>query len=778
MEVTKRNVARRIFSTFPILFLFTACDRAEPNEITPDPIASQSATPVVNSSNEKAPLVSPRQLSLFDILPNCEVDHEGLIVDFGQSDTTHTTHYTVDSRDPSERDRLVDRGGSTFQQITERKFTYEFWLDEPTSVLSIRARLIGRNATGITALLDGRRLGRIKLQKGDPQVITFPRTTEALAPGPHSLTLESHGRALNPKEPFIDLDWLNFNRDEELGSSFSPPTRRDLIADQELDSVPRRSLVLRAPSFLRCPLHLSGNTRLDVSLGFWGTGTGTAEIAIVEQGQPKTTLLERKVAGGVGARWVNASVDLSPYVGHVVGLELRAVRTTQGGRIAFGEPKLSRLKGTPTSYPKAKTVVVVIASALDRRLIPPFGPTANNPAVLELLRDAAAFHAYRVPTTVPAGVMASFLTGISPARHHVEDTAARLSRITHPLSDIIKQAGGRTAFFTGVPTTFSAFGFNVGWDDYGFWSPVVDIPAETPLVEATRWLGQRFDENRSGIEFVVVHARGTHPPWDLTKEQTAQLAPPDYGGTLDARRGGVTLGKIRRQTAKVQRRLNDEDTQRLSAFMKAAWEKQSISVSSLISLLKRRDAWDDTLFILAGDVANSDLPTIPFDPVGQLREDQLTVPLIVKFPGRRFAGATFDKPVTTVDITRTILDTIEPVLPEPVEGVNLVDALSGNEPLLTRTLVATLGQRYVSRTGIWLLSGELGRPPKLCQTDIDPMCVEDQFTKSPFVARALWRWTANELSRSRSSGKKATREPASIDPETAAALTVWGDVEM
>jgi hypothetical protein len=152
--------------------------------------------------------------------------------------------------------------------------------------------------------------------------------------------------------------------------------------------------------------------------------------------------------------------------------------------------------------------------------------------------------------------------------------------------------------------------------------------------------------------------------------------------------------------------------------------------------------------------------------------------LIVKFPGRLYAGKTFSRPVTTVDITRTILDSIDLSVTEPVEGTSLLDGLTGNEPLLTRTLVATLGQRYVSRTGAWLLTGELGSAPKLCQTDVDPMCVDDQFAKMPLTARAIWRWTAEELTQSRRAGRKTQREPASIDAETAAALTVWGDVEM
>ncbi|MGC4069673.1 MAG: sulfatase-like hydrolase/transferase [Polyangiaceae bacterium] len=671
----------------------------------------------------------------------------------------------------------MDHGGSTFQPIVERKYVRDFWLDDATTSLRVRARVFGRNGTAVSASIDGKRLGRLKLTRATAEVLTFPRLVEPLNAGRHTLLLESHGRASPQKEAFYDLDWLNFTDEEEPSKNYAPPTARDLVADQELKNVPRRAIVLRAPSHVRCPLHLASSTRLDVSLGFWGTGTGTAEVAIVEEGHVRTTLHERRVNGGPDATWIPVTLDLSPFAGRVVSLELRSVQTTLGGRIAFGEPRLNRPEGVSTPTPKASTIVVVVASGIDRRLVPPWGAAGENSALTELLRDSVAFHAYRTPTTVPAGILATLLTGMSPARHHVVDTAARLGNLP-TLGVIAKHYAARTAMFTGVPTSFPAFGFNVGWDTYGSYSPVLDIPAETPIVEATRYLAQRIDQNRDGLRFVLVHARGAHPPWDLTKEQTAQLAPADYGGALDARRGGITLGKIRRQTAKVQRRLNDEDTERLSAFMKAGLAKQNPALANLIATLKRRELWDETLFVFVGDTANAELPNLPFDPLGALREDQLTVPLIVKFPGRLFAGKTYERPVTTVDLARTIFDAVDPSTTEPIEGIDLIDGLSGREPLLTRTLVSTLGQKYVSRTGVWLLSGELGSVPRLCQTDVDPMCVDDQFAKVPMTAQALFRWTAAELSRAHRAGAKTQREPASIDPETAAALTVWGDVEM
>lgn len=725
----------------------------------------------------RSPTVT-RSVSLVDMLPDCDVDDEGLVLDVGTKESQEVASARANAKEPANPSGLVERGGAILQQVSERRHSRSFWLDEPAETLLVRARVIGHSATYLSASVDGKRLGRVKLTKNEASTIAFARTSEPLSAGRHTLLLEAHGRASGIREPFYDLDWLNFSRNSAPTPNYSPPTARDLIADQELDSIPKRSIVLRSLSQIRCPIHLATNAQLEVSLGFWGNGQGTAEIGIIEEGQPKTTLHEHKVSGGVGARWTKVTLDLSPYVGRVVGLEFRAARATQGGRIAFGEPQLQRPVSAPTEHRRATTVVVLVAAGIERRLLPPWAPVGENAALGELLRDAVAFHSYRVPTTVPAGVLVSLLTGQSPARHRVEDTAARLGAGLHPLSQIVKQAGGRAAMFTAVPTTFSAFGFNVGWDDYSTYSPVLDIPAETPIIEAQRWLAQRLDQNRAGLRLLLVHMRGVHPPWDVTREQTALLPPADYSGALEARRGGVILGKIRRQTAKKQRRLNDDDNQRLTALMQAALGKQNAAIAGMIATLKRKGVWEDTLFIVAGDVSNAELPNFPFDPVGSLREDQLTVPLIVKFPGRVHAGASFDRPVTTVDLTRTILDALDLTVPETVEGQSLLEALSGNGPLLTRTLISTLGQRYVARTGVWLMSGDFNGVPRLCQTDIDPMCVEDLFGKKPLSARAIHQWTMKELSAARRAGQGTLREPASIDAETAAALTVWGDVEM
>jgi hypothetical protein len=778
MEIATYRQAR--WALLPIVGIVGACLGCRSSQPIEDHPKAASTVQAPSSESEAAALRSAavRAINLLDLLPACDIDHAGLMMDLGVAATANTPGFGLQANESGEHAQAIDRAGSTFLPVTDRRFQREFWLDEPTAELSVRARVAGRSATGVSLWIDGRRLGRNKLVRNSISAMTFPRYPERLEAGRHVLMLEAHGRLANPPEPWFEIDWLQFRTSSEQEVDDAAPTLRDIVADQEIDGVPRRSIVLRAASKIRCPFHFSGQTMLNLALGFWGAGHGTAEIRLVEEGQPPTTLHERKIAGGNGARWTPIALDLSSYSGRVVALELRAITASQGGRVVFGEPRLTRPKVPAEPTAKAKTVVVIVASGLERRLVPPWGPIADRGAFVDLRRDAIAFDGYRVPTTVPAGVVATLLTGVSPMIHKVEDTAARLGHSTRTLSEIIKQAGGRTAMFTGVPTTFAAFGFNVSWDDYAAFSPVLDLPAETPIIEASRWLTREFDQSNGPTRFVLVHARGAHPPWDLTKEQTAQLEPPDYGGSLDARRAGVTLGRIRRQTTKVQRRLNDEDHLRLRALMAAAFSHQVTAIGQLIENLKRRNAWDDTLFVFVGDTTNGDTSTIPFDPQGSLREDQLGVPLLVKFPKQLHGGESFAGIVTTADLTRTILEAVGLKGGEPIEGIHLLDSISGQESPQSRTVVATLGRHYVSRTGVWLLNGELGRTPKVCQSDIDPMCVEDRFGQQPFTARSLWQWTATELVRLQREARSTQREPASIDPETAAALTVWGDVEM
>jgi hypothetical protein len=396
----------------------------------------------------------------------------------------------------------------------------------------------------------------------------------------------------------------------------------------------------------------------------------------------------------------------------------------------------------------------------------------------EIARAGVAFSDYRVPTTVPAGVMASLLTGLHPRSHRLEDPSARLPPGARTLSTAIKFLGGRSGFFTGVPTTFAPFGFDAGWDRFVEMSPVHDIAATEPIDEAVRWLEQGIRADRREKRVAVIHVRGAHPPWDLTREEVARLPPEEYGGAIDARRGAIVLGHIRARRRATSRRLTLEEWTRLRALEDAALAKQNDALQRLIDLLRREGVWDETLLVFAGDVAEGDPPRVPYDPAPPLTEDHLITPLLVKFPGSTRAGQESRVAATTMDLTVTVLRALRLDVPEALSGQDLYSLAAGQETVAGRPLMATQGGRYSTRLGPWLLSGVPGRVPQLCQLDVDPACTTDVFDTRPLVGQALWRWTfLTERATERADRRLPAREPARIEPDLAAALTVWGDVQ-
>jgi len=336
---------------------------------------------------------------------------------------------------------------------------------------------------------------------------------------------------------------------------------------------------------------------------------------------------------------------------------------------------------------------------------------------------------------------------------------------------------GGPLFFTGVPTTFAPFGFGSGWDTFDALSPVLDVPATEPVSRALKWLEAELDDGHPGPRLLVLHARGSHPPWDLTREETQSLKPEEYAGILDPRRGAIMLAALRARKTRVAHHLQEEDWVRLHALQDAALAKQDVLVGQLVALLKKKGAWEHTLLVFAGDVSAGEPPDSPYDPLGSLSEARLAVPLVIKFPGGDLDGRDERMPASAADVSATMLSALGIPVPESVEGMDLYAAAHGMVPVVATPLVASAPGRYSTRLGSWLLRGELGKKPTLCAIDLDPACVNDVFDDKPYAARALWLATFRAESAARqASARPKEKQAAVLDPETVAALTVWGDL--
>lgn len=751
--------------------LLAGCDK-DKNE-PPAPAARASAAPAV-AGGAAQPLTNAQseQIDLLGELPRCEVEHHGRLLDFGGAQLPARGFAVARAEPPPS----IDRGSDTFERVMVRDTQIDFWLDEPQSELTVTVRLHPVSAKWLYVSVDDKRLGQQRLVAGETRSLTLPPLAGTLSRGRHRLSLRFTGAPRGSKEPLADLDWVRIGPALPAGTNYAAPTQRDIVSDVVLDGVPKRAIVLRAPSVVRCFMRPASDARLRAGLGFWGAGRGSAEIALVSDEKPPRVLSTRKLTGGDGSSFTPVTLDLSPAAGELVGLELRALEGSPGGRVVFGDPVISRAEPNVRSVPPARTVVVVVLASADRGRLPPWGPSANLNTLSDLAKHAVVFSAHRASSTVAAASFASLVSGLPPTVHGIQRPGDRLRDKVVTVAKTLKEAGGRTALFTGAPTTFGPFGFASGFDVFETFSPVSDAPSTEPLTRAQAFLEQELASGGTAQHLVVAHLRGGHPPWDLTREETATLKPLDYAGILDPRRAGIVLGALRDKQRKAARKIGDDDWIRLRALHDAALAKQDAALGKLIAMLKAKGAWNDTLLIVTSDVGLGNGPEIPFDPTAPLTEDRLLIPLLVRFPGDALSGKEVTLQTSALDLGTTLLKALGLDASRAL-GSDLFARGSGTASLVGNPDVATSGEDYSARLGGWLLRGTAGRLPRLCAQDIDPACATDSMDQRPGAARALW-FSAFDLARhsAKAASRLGPRERAQLDPETQAALTVWGDL--
>ena len=709
---------------------------------------------------------TPRAVHWVDRLSRCELDRGGSLIDLGSPAAQGLTGSWSLSPDAGIVD--IERDGESWARVFGKTLTLRFVLDEAAPVfVAMRARGVASRSAAVE--LDGKPLGSVSFIRGQARVLSTRPTPAPVAAGIHSIDIRFSGASRAQAEPLAELDWIRAGNanEEDDARTYAPPTQSEILANVPLAGVPQRSVALRASSTLRCTTFVPAGARFKTLLGFEGHGGGEGTIVVSREGEAPVVLHNEQVKGGDHAQWAPVDVELDSFAGKIVTLALHSKAGTPGGRLLFADPTLYLPPQTTEALPAARLAVVVVMAGIDRARL---GSFTNYPALADLHRTATTFEAHRSPTTVTAGVVASLLTGLAPRAHGLEDGGARMAAALTTLSVAARDGSVQTAMFSGCPTTFEAFGFGRGWDKYAAYSPVEGAPAIAPLTEATKWTADRM-KTEEARALVVVHARGGHPPWDVTLNEAAKLPPIEYSGTMEPRRAGELIARARARHSRF--RLNESDRTRMWAIYESALAGQDRALGHFIETIKKANLWDKTLFIVTGDLSTSSDNRAPFGDGEEPTEEVLRVPLWVHFPGGALGGKSIRLPTGTTDLSRTVLDALRLPVPDGFEGISLFATASGMALPGGRPQAATLGRHYSLRLGDLILSGTTGKVPTLCDTVSDPTCGSDRLERMPRAAALLFRLAYDaELAAQK---HKPVREPATIDAPTAAALQVWGE---
>ncbi|HLM74434.1 MAG TPA: sulfatase-like hydrolase/transferase, partial [Polyangiaceae bacterium] len=476
------------------------------------------------------------------------------------------------------------------------------------------------------------------------------------------------------------------------------------------------------------------------------------------------------------AVWTDVDLPLKSVAGSLIALELRAVAAPPGGRVLFGDPVLEIPTPPPPPVPPARAVVIVALSGVERSMLPPWsgGPSQAFPTLSDLALTSTTFNRHRAPGTVVQSVMASLLTGLPLRAHALTDVGARLPASQTTLGSVARAASVRAAMFTGVPASFKAFGFGGGWERFVEHAPNSGDPATAPIDSAAAWIAEVLRTAPDSRLLAVIHARGAHPPWHVTPRELEDVPPPDYAGPIEPRRAGQVLAQLRKKRAAGA--LSPTDRDRVRALSTIALAGQDKALGLLIAALKAAGAWDSTLLIVTGEVSSGPSEGALFAEGQDLREALLTLPLYVHFPGGEHAGSAVAEPTEIVDIARTALSALGVSFARRSYGRDLALVAAGPSGAgFSGPQIAMLDDRYSTRWGDLILSGRFGAGPQLCDLGVDPMCAFNRRDGMPIATQALFRRMVEADLATRAPPR--TREPATVDPETAASLSVWGSID-
>lgn len=290
-------------------------------------------------------------------------------------------------------------------------------------------------------------------------------------------------------------------------------------------------------------------------------------------------------------------------------------------------------------------------------------------------KDAVLFQKAiaHAPSTLPSH--ASLLTSMLPP-HHGASVANGLAvpKEIVTLAEVLHAEGYATASFNGGIQLDPVWGLDQGFDTYMSVKPR-GAPAESLVDEHDRF-SFVVEQARAWILnhearpfFLFLHTYEVHHPYS---PETADLDPfrGDYEGPLPDRITMDLLREIDGGSLKV----SDRDRQHLVDAYDGEIRSMDRAYGTLVSFLKERGLYDAALVLVTSDHGEE------FGEHGRLGwhshslfDELLRVPLLVKLPRSRLAGAAVADQVRGIDVAPTILSVLGLGLPATFEGRPLLE---------------------------------------------------------------------------------------------------------
>ncbi len=410
----------------------------------------------------------------------------------------------------------------------------------------------------------------------------------------------------------------------------------------------RRVLPASPPSTLRYVIDVPPRAHLSLACGIDVERQDRGPVEFVVQaakaGAPlqrvwSETLDPRKNAAH--RRWVPVDVDLSAFAGSKTELVLET-----SAKKTEDDPKRAYWAVPAVTAPDAEAplVIVYLVDTLRADHTQPYGYNRDTtPELLKFAQEAVVFETAIAQASWTKPSVASLMTSLLPGKHRAVQLRDPLDPGFVTMAEILENKGYATGAAIANSVIYSqGINFEQGFDQFiGMHGPE-DRPSKLveagPVVDA----GLAWLKARQGFPtFLYVHTMDPHVPYAPPAPFDQKYLPhptPDHPG-VDPRSDFK----------------EPEDRERMIAQYDGDVAYGDQEFGRFIRTLKERGLFERALIVFLADHGEEFQDHGKWLHGRSVFDELVHVPLIVKFPGRAWAGQRVSQQVQVVDVLPTVL---------------------------------------------------------------------------------------------------------------------------
>jgi len=541
----------------------------------------------------------------------------------------------------------------------------------------------------------------------------------------------------------------------------------------EIDHEWRNALVAVPSSSHQRTLTVPASGSLQLAIGLMSGVTSRVRFLaeVLAEGDPQV-ILDRWLDGslpGSGGQWHDVSIKLDPWEGRKVTIRLSIESEDRldprVGLPVWGNPEVRGISPA-NQFPNIALIVIDTLRAENLSLYGYSRETSPNLERWARSRGAVFTSVVAAaPWTLPSHV--SLFTGLEAFSHGVNFNDSNVAGVKAPmLAEILREAGYSTRAITGGGFVHPRFGFSRGFDSYRYW-PATRARSEELQSDLDLAIERLRDDQSGAPFFLFLHTFEVHPPNEPRQPyfgvfseydselrvKTSIVRPEKTSGFLGQHEGALIPGENRSAVAV-------DLTQLATDLYDSAIAYTDTQLERFIRTLEELDLFENTLVVVTSDHGEA-LGGQGRWGHGHLYENNLMVPLVLLFPGGRYAGTVIDTQVRLLDLFPTLLEAVSVPRSEISDGQSLLALVAGageDYPLEAFTYAASTNEglsvrledrlKFLFRDAVWPpLNGE----EALFDLTHDPDTTQDLVSFEPGLSANL-RGLAVETLRDRSRG--------------------------